>query len=76
MAKAKLFINGRSQAVRLPKEYRFGGKEVGINKLGDMVVLYPLDKGWDLFIESLDEFSDDFLAERNQPKKTDKRKSL
>jgi len=36
MAKAKLFINGHSQAVMLPKKYRFDSKEVGINKLDDI----------------------------------------
>lgn len=39
MMTAKLFDNGRSQAVRLPKEYRFQGDEVAINKIGDVVLL-------------------------------------
>ncbi|MFT5467286.1 MAG: antitoxin VapB [Verrucomicrobiales bacterium] len=41
---AKLFMNGRSQAVRLPKEFRFEGKEVSIRKDGDSVVLEPIEK--------------------------------
>ena len=41
MMTAKLFENGRSQAVRLPKEYRFNGDEVAINKVGDIVILMP-----------------------------------
>jgi antitoxin VapB len=46
-ATAKLFRNGRSQAVRLPKEYRFPGEEVRIRREGDAVVLEPLQrKGW------------------------------
>ena len=48
MAKiAKLFFNGRSQAVRLPKEYRFRGTEVRISREGDRVILEPLEQtGW------------------------------
>jgi antitoxin VapB len=49
---AKLFTHGRSQAVRLPKEFRFEGKEVRISKVGDRVILEPVGEGrpmpWDL----------------------------
>ncbi|MCL2420644.1 MAG: AbrB/MazE/SpoVT family DNA-binding domain-containing protein, partial [Defluviitaleaceae bacterium] len=41
METAKLFQNGQSQAVRLPKEYRFAGNEVGVTRMGELVVLYP-----------------------------------
>jgi len=41
---AKLFMHGRSQAVRLPKEFRFEGKEVRVSKVGDKVILEPLEK--------------------------------
>jgi antitoxin VapB len=43
-ATAKLFMHGRSQAVRLPKEFRFEGTEVRVTKVGDKVVLEPLEK--------------------------------
>jgi antitoxin VapB len=43
-ATAKLFMHGRSQAVRLPKEFRFEGKAVRISKVGDKVILEPLKK--------------------------------
>src|SRR5258708_38679266 len=43
-ATAKLFMHGRSQAVRLPKEFRFEGKEVRVSKVGDKVVLEPMEK--------------------------------
>ncbi len=76
MNTAKIFANGRSQAVRLPKEYRFDTDEVGISKIGNMVVLYPLDTAWDLFAQSLGEFTPDFMTERNQPREFEKRKSL
>ena len=42
VAKAKLFMHGRSQAVRLPKEFRLPGKEVQVSKVGDKVILEPL----------------------------------
>ncbi len=63
MQTAKLFQNGRSQAVRLPKEYQFRGNEVYIQKHGDAVLLFPREKLWEIFIEGINEFSDDFMAE-------------
>jgi len=63
MKTAKLFANGQSQAVRLPKECRFPGSEVGIRKIGELVVLYPKDRELNLFLSSLNAFSDDFMAE-------------
>jgi hypothetical protein len=42
VATAKLFSNGRSQAVRLPKEFRFEGNEVSVRREGDAVILEPL----------------------------------
>ena len=45
---AKLFMHGRSQAVRLPKEFRFPGKEVRVRRVGRAVVLEPLDQPFDL----------------------------
>ena len=53
MMTAKLFENGRSQAVRLPKEYRFNGDEVAINKVGDIVILMPKENKWSAFLEQL-----------------------
>ena len=59
MTTAKIFTTGRSQAVRLPKEFRFKGSEVGINRIGDLVILYPKRKGWDLLSRSLELFTRD-----------------
>ena len=68
MMTAKLFENGRSQAVRLPKEYRFNGDEVAINKVGDIVILMPKENKWYALLNSLELFSDDFLSDgREQP---------
>lgn len=66
---AKLFANGRSQAVRLPKEFRFEGEEVFIKKVGNMVVLIPYHEPWQSLFGSLDQFSSDFMEDRNQPEK-------
>jgi antitoxin VapB len=63
MQKAKLFQNGRSQAVRLPKEFQFSGSDVYIQKHGEAVILIPREKAWDVFLEGLNGFSDDFMME-------------
>ena len=68
MEKAKLFQNGNSQAVRLPKEFRMPGNEVKIYKKGDQIIIEPLETTWDALFESLAEFPEDFMEEgRNQP---------
>ena len=76
MNTARIFINGRSQAVRLPKEYRFDDDEVFITKIDDMVILYPRRKGWDLLARGIERFTADFMAERDQPAQADERESL
>ena len=65
MDTAKIFANGRSQAVRLPKEYRFDENDVFIKKIGDVVMLIPRDKVWKTFRNSFSKFSDDLLLERD-----------
>ena len=67
MQTAKLFNNGRSQAVRLPKECRFSGEDVYIKKFEDIVILIPKENPWSSLINSLDEFTDDFMIQRDQP---------
>ena len=51
MMTAKLFENGRSQAVRLPKECQFAGDEVAVNKIGDIVILMPQNNKWSGFLQ-------------------------
>lgn len=63
MMTAKVFENGRSQAVRLPKEYRFNSDEVMVNKIGDIVLLLPMTNKWESFMKAVDMFSDDFMAD-------------
>ena len=55
MLKAKIFENGRSQAVRLPKECRFNSdtNEVSVNKIGDIVMLIPMTNQWSSFIQAV-----------------------
>ena len=63
MQAAKLFPNGQSQAVRLPKEFRFEGDRVYIRRLGNAVVLLPLAAPWTALFASLDQFTADFGAD-------------
>lgn len=67
MQKAKLFQNGQSQAVRLPKEFRLSGSEVYIKKVGNAVVLLPVEGFWQPMLESFEMFSEDFMPSREQP---------
>ena len=68
METAKLFQNGNSQAVRLPKKFRMPGTKVAIYRQNKRVVLEPLPTNWETFFTALDEFPDDFMADgRQQP---------
>jgi len=76
METAKLFQNGNSQAVRLPKEFRMPGDMVKISQKGNQVILEPLETTWDSLFESLGDFPEDFMETgRNQPD-MQKRESL
>lgn len=75
MQTAKLFQNGMSQAVRLPKEFRFTGDSVFIRRIGDAVILLPQNYGWDCMFDALKQFSPDFMDDRNQPE-TEQREEL
>ena len=61
---AKVFMNGRSQAVRLPKECRFDCDEVYVEKQGDKVIISCVEPGWDEFFDLESAFGDDFLSDR------------
>jgi antitoxin VapB len=76
MVNAKIFENGRSQAVRLPKEYRFTGDEVAANKIGDVVILMPKDNQWSGFLNSFELFSDDFMKEGRSQGEVQERDAL
>lgn len=62
MKTAKLFQNGQSQAVRLPKEFRFEGSQVYIQRVGSAVVLLPYAAPWDALFDSLELFSADYAG--------------
>ncbi len=76
MDRAKIFRNGGSQAVRLPKACQFATDEVCAQKVGDMVVLFPADKAWDAFGKSIELFSDDYMRERDQGEQHQRREAL
>jgi len=66
MTTAKLFMNGRSQAVRLPREYRFEDQdEVLIKRMGDMIVLIPKAKWEEIYLEGIRSFPTDIDFERD-----------
>jgi antitoxin VapB len=69
---ARLFKNGQSQAVRLPKSFRFEGDQVFIKRVGNAVVLIPYQDSWETLFGSLDQFSEDFMQEREQPAPQDR----
>jgi antitoxin VapB len=66
---AKLFLNGRSQAVRLPLEFRFPGTEVRVTRHGRGVLLEPVLSDVDEWFADLDQFADEpFMPDgRHQP---------
>jgi len=61
---AKIFMNGRSQAVRLPKEYRFDTEEVYITRQGENVILSAKKPTWDEFFAAESVFGEDYLQDR------------
>jgi antitoxin VapB len=67
MKTAEIVTMGRYQAVRLPKGFHFSTSEVMVNRLGDMVVLFPAKGAWDLLARGAANFTEDFMAERRQP---------
>lgn len=77
MDTAKLFRNGRSQAVRLPKEYAFTGDEVYVKKVDGIVLLIPKDSDpWQPFVESLGDFTDDFFDQDRDQGQVEQREPL
>jgi antitoxin VapB len=64
---AKLFQSGRSQAVRLPKEYRFQGSEVAVKHFGNGVLLLPIEDPWQMLEAGLEAFEPGFVLSREQP---------
>ena len=61
--RTRSFMTGRSQAIRIPFEYRLPDEEIIINRIGDTITLTPVSKLGSSFLHGLDSFSDDFMAE-------------
>ncbi|MBU1696719.1 MAG: AbrB/MazE/SpoVT family DNA-binding domain-containing protein [Proteobacteria bacterium] len=77
MDTAKLFLNGRSQAIRLPKAYRFEGKEVYIKRISEGILLIPKDKTiWKVWERNLEKYDKPFMTNRNQPESQQERAGL
>jgi antitoxin VapB len=70
MTTAKLFANGRSQAVRLPREFRFAGREVRIRRFGLGGLLEPIEIDVDAWFEALDRCGEPFMPEGREKPET------
>lgn len=76
METAKIFENGRSQAVRLPKKFRFTGEEVFVQRVGYAVVLLPKEAAWQTFLNGLNSFTDDFFENGREQEIATERETL
>ncbi len=76
MKTAKIFRSGNSQAVRIPKEFQMEGEEVEIQKKGNSLVLRPKKKSWTSLVESLEKFTEDFMANGRRQPRLQKRSKL
>lgn len=76
METAKVFENGRSQAVRLPKKFRFDVDEVVVQQLGDAVILVPRKSLWKTFMEGVEGFTDDVFEEGREQGGQQERQAL
>ena len=74
MVKTKTFNSGNSQALRIPKDYRFDKENIIVNKIGKVLIAYEEDDRYSLLMESLHMFTDDYLSEgRPEQPKLDER---
>mgnify|MGYP000198860665 CR=1 FL=1 len=76
MMTAKVFENGRSQAVRLPQKYRFNADEVVIQRLGDAVLLVPKESLWNTFMDGVNSFTEDIFENGRDQGGQEERDSL
>ena len=76
MDTAKIFENGRSQAVRLPQKYRFNADEVVIQRLGDAVLLVPKESLWNTFRDGVNSFTEDIFENGRDQGGQEERDSL
>lgn len=64
---AQISTDGTHQIVILPEDFQLAGTEVYIKKMGNAIVLIDKDNPWQSLFNSLEQFSDDFMTNRNQP---------
>ena len=76
MSTARTFTTGRSQAIRIPKEYRLPDEEIFINQIGSTITLTPVSKLKESFIKGLQLFTDDFMEDGRPPQIASKRDEL
>jgi len=74
MFTTKVFKSGNSQAIRIPKEYKFNTDELIINKIGNTIVVFPKDDPWKAFKESVSGFTDDYFSDGRKQPEMQKRK--
>jgi antitoxin VapB len=69
MKTSKIFRSGNSQAVRTPNEFQLAGKEVEIQRQGDVLLPRPRKRSWDTLTKSLTKFTQDYMKSgRRQPR--------
>ena len=76
MSTTHVFTIGRSQAIRIPKEYRLPNEDIFINRVGNTITLTPVSKLRESFMQGLQMFTDDFMAEGRPPQIETKRDTL
>jgi len=76
METAKVFVNGRSQAVRLPKKYRLDEPEIFVQRVGNVILLIPKENRWQTFLDGVNSFTEDFFEDGRMPEQTVERETL
>ncbi len=76
MSMTRTFTTGRSQAIRIPKEYRLPDEDIFINRIGDTITLTPVSKLRESFMQGLQMFTDDFMEEGRPPQIPTERDTL
>lgn len=76
METAKVFVNGRSQAVRLPKKYRLDEPEIFVQKVGNVILLIPKENRWQTFLDGVNGFTEDFFEDGRMTEQTVERETL
>ena len=76
MTTTRTFMTGRSQAVRIPKEYRLPEEDTFVNRICNTITLTPVSKLKESFAESMQMFTEDFMADGRPPQIDAKRDEL